>query len=196
MTTISQNGIIAPQSSRAIVVTASGLAVTFDVKTSEKYKQSRDVTDAAIETGYQISDGQVTNQPDISFEGIITGIFASGRRQKVWDPVAAASAVANLQAVFDGGEFCSVYTSFNAKTNCLITSFGASTEAKKNQISVDLSAKAVKVVNFAYTKNAPPAKNNSSKPAAAAKTTSGKKSTEKTDDKDKDKESILNAILF
>lgn len=196
MTTSYSGGMYAPSTDKAIIVSASGLAVTFDVKTSEKYKQSRTVTSAAVEVGYKISDGQVTDQPDISFDGIVTGIFASGSRQKVWDPVSAASAIANMQAVFDAGEFCSVYTSFNAKTNCQIVDFEADTEPKKNQINVKMSAKAVKVVNFAYTKNAPPSKNKSKSPAAAAQTTSGKKTAEKKDSTQQEKESILNAILF
>ncbi|ECG8591594.1 hypothetical protein FNI11_17920 [Salmonella enterica subsp. salamae] len=105
MTAISNGGLDAPQSNSAIIVTESGLAITFDAKTSEGYELSRDVAEAALETGYKIADGIVTNQPEISFEGIVTGVYQAGiSGQRVWDPVAAAAAVANMQAVWDGAE--------------------------------------------------------------------------------------------
>ncbi|HHW4412159.1 TPA: phage baseplate protein [Citrobacter gillenii] len=60
------------------MVTESGLAITFDAKTSEGYELSRDVAEAALETGYKIADGIVTNQPEISFEGIVTSVYQTG----------------------------------------------------------------------------------------------------------------------
>lgn len=122
----------------------------------------------------------------------------SGKR--VWDPVAAAAAVANMQSVWDSGEFCSEYTSFNASTNCQITAFSATTEPKKNAINIKISLKSVKVITFAYTKNVPPAKNKSSDASASGKQPSGKKSTENfgttTSQNEEEKESVLNAIFF
>ncbi|RFU90823.1 hypothetical protein DZA29_12725 [Citrobacter gillenii] len=61
------------------------------------------MAEAALETGYKIADGIVTNQPEISFEGIVTSVC------RVWDSVAAAAAVANMQAIWDSGEFFSAY---------------------------------------------------------------------------------------
>ncbi|EDX9415171.1 hypothetical protein CBJ64_000236 [Salmonella enterica subsp. enterica serovar Agoueve] len=201
MTAISNGGLDAPQSNSAIIVTESGLVVTFDTRTEEEYEQTRDVTEATLETGYKIADGIVTNQPEISFTGIITGVYQAGTTgQCVWDPVAAAAAVANLQAVFDSTEFCSAYTSFNASTNCQITAFSATTEPKKNAINIKISLKSVKTVTFAYTKNAPPAKNKSGDASASGKQSSGKKSTENSDSTtsqdEEEQESALNAILF
>ncbi|ECI5564211.1 hypothetical protein H3Z28_002327 [Salmonella enterica subsp. enterica serovar Ank] len=200
MTAISNGGLDAPQSNSAIIVTESGLVVTFDTRTEEEYEQTRDVTEATLETGYKIADGIVTNQPEISFTGIITGVYQAGTTgQRVWDPVAAAAAVANLQAVFDSTEFCSAYTSFNANTNCQITSFNASTKTKQNAIEVKISLKSVKTVSFAYTKNAPPAKNKTGDGSASGKQSGGKQSTENTtqdQENEEEKESSLNAILF
>ncbi|WP_447510384.1 phage baseplate protein [Citrobacter gillenii] len=73
--------------------------MTFDAKTSEGYELSRDVAEAALETGYKIADGIVTNQPEISFEGIVTSVYQTGLSgRRAWDSVAAAAAVANMQA--------------------------------------------------------------------------------------------------
>ena len=43
-----------------------------------------------METGYKIADGIVTNQPEISFEGIVTSVYQAGSSgRRVWDSVAA-----------------------------------------------------------------------------------------------------------
>uniref|UniRef100_UPI003D6E1B0A hypothetical protein n=1 Tax=Citrobacter freundii TaxID=546 RepID=UPI003D6E1B0A len=36
------------------------------------------MAEAALETGYKIADGIVTNQPEISFEGIVTSVYQTG----------------------------------------------------------------------------------------------------------------------
>ena len=51
MTAINNGGLDAPQSNSAIIVTESGLAITFDAKTNEGFELSRDVAEAALETG-------------------------------------------------------------------------------------------------------------------------------------------------
>ena len=102
------------------------------------------MAEAALETGYKIADGIVTNQPEISFEGIVTSVYQTGLSgRRAWDSVAAAAAVANMQAW-----------------------------------GILFGVQSVKTVTFAYTKNAPPAKNKSGDASASGKESSGKKSTE------------------
>lgn len=68
------------------------------------------MAEAALETGYKIADGIVTNKSEISFEGIVTSVYQTGLSgRRAWDSVAAAAAVANMQAIWDSGGFFSAY---------------------------------------------------------------------------------------
>ncbi len=66
-------GLNAPTGRRAVIVSASGAVITLRLKKRENYTAKRNVTQGTLETGYQISDGVVNEQPDIEIEGIVTG---------------------------------------------------------------------------------------------------------------------------
>ncbi|EPK3281764.1 TPA: hypothetical protein R4193_002848 [Serratia marcescens] len=196
MTTNTLGGLVAPATSKAIIVLESGLVVSFDVKTSERYTNKRTVTESKLEIGYKVSDGIVTDTPTIEFEGVITGvtnylIYAS----KVFDATAAASAVASIDNAYKTEELASVYTSFNAIPNCVFTGFEVEVSPDKTAFNIKASAKGVNFVSFNRTTGEAPSKGKTKKPAGKGKTNTGKKSA-KPATEEKQKQSTLNAIFF
>ena len=66
-------GLNAATGKRAVVVGESGAVISLRIRRNESYAVKRSVTQGAVETGYKISDGTVTEQPVIEIEGVVTG---------------------------------------------------------------------------------------------------------------------------
>lgn len=169
-----QEGLNAPVNRRAVIVLSNGQTVSLRLRRREQFSQKRSVTKGALETGYRISDGTVTDQPTVSIEGIITG--ADGKAV-AYDDVRASSEVASIQAAFKTDELVSVYTSFIALADASFTEYRAEMVPGKKQIVINLSAEGISFANFSQTTGAPPAKKVSN-PKGKGTTNGGKKSVE------------------
>lgn len=167
-------GLASPPSNMAAIVLSNGTAITLKLNKKETFGKKRSVSRGAVESGYIISDGTVTEQPTISVEGIITG---TNRMLKAFDAIRASNEVTSIQAAFDANELVSVYTSFNAVPNAVFTEFKAEMVAGKNLINITLSAQVIRFANFSRTTGEPPAKKVSD-PKGKGTTNGGKKSAE------------------
>lgn len=167
-------GLMSPPTNNAAIVLSNGTAITLKLNKREQFGQKRSVSQGAVETGYRISDGTVTEQPTITIEGVITG---TNGRLKAYDSIGASSEVTSIQMMFDANELVSVYTSFNALANAVFTEFKAEMVAGKNAINITLSAQSIRFANFSRTTGEPPAKKVSD-PKGKGTANRGKVSTE------------------
>jgi hypothetical protein len=163
-------GLTAPEDNRAVIVLESGVTVSLRLKARESYSVKRSVSEGKKETGYKVSDGVVNDTPQIDFEGIITG---SDDKRIAYNGIQAASDVASIQNAFNLEELTSVYTSFIAITNAVITDFKAEASKDKKAININLSVKHIDYTTFQRTQGAPAKTKN---PAGKGKTNTGKKS--------------------
>ncbi|WFZ22224.1 hypothetical protein NFK58_12990 [Citrobacter portucalensis] len=168
-------GLNAPTGKRAVIVSASGVVVNLRLRKRETYSVKRNVTQGAIETGYKISDGTVTEQPEVNIEGIVTG---SDGYTLAFDPTRINSEVASINNAFNLDELVSVYTSFNAVSDAVLTEFQAEATPKDKTITIKLAAKKIKFVTFQRTQNEAPApkKTKTKNPAGQGRAGTGKKS--------------------
>lgn len=147
-------GLNAPTSKRAVIVSASGVVVNLRLRKRETYSVKRSVTKGALETGYKISDGTVTEQPGVNIEGLVTG---SDGYALVFDPTRIDAEVASINNAFNLNELVSVYTSFIAVSDAVLTEFQAEATAKDKTITIKLAAEKIKFVTFQRTQNEAPA---------------------------------------
>lgn len=169
---MADDGLSAPVDRRAVIVTSDGTLVLLRLRKRETYSQKRTVTQGTVETGYKISDGDVTDQPVVTVEGIITG---ANNKAIAFNEIAASSEVANLQAVFDNSGLVSVYTSFVAVPDARITEFKAEMVAERKAINITLTAQHIRFTNIGKTTGAPQTKK-VSEAKGQGTTNSGKKS--------------------
>lgn len=168
-------GLNAPTGRRAVIVSASGAVITLRLKKRENYTAKRNVTQGTLETGYQISDGVVNEQPDIEIEGIVTGSDGYGL---AFDPSRLSAEVSSINNAFTPNELVSVYASFIAVSDAVLTEFNAEATPKQKTITVKLSAKKIKFATFQRTQNEAPApkKTKTKNPAGQGRVSTGKKS--------------------
>lgn len=189
-TTSTQGGLQSPADKRAVIVLEGGVTVSLRLRSSERYRVSRSITDGTTETGYKLSDGVVNETPEIEIEGIITG---SNLITEPNNMARAASEAASLKSAFEREEFASVYLSFIAMPQVVLTELTIEARPKQSYFTVSLTAKRVKTVSFTRaTGTAPAAK--TKKNAGKSKSTTGKKSA--TPASEPEKQSALNAIFF
>ncbi|CNI62876.1 phage baseplate protein [Yersinia pekkanenii] len=182
-------GSIEAPTEKAVIVLESGLVVTLDVRLSERYSQKRSVSKSTIETGYKISDGNVTDMPEIAFEGIITGVSSLiNLPRKPFDKEQADAAIASIDAAFKAEELATVYTSFITVPDCVFTLFDVEATPKQTAYIVKIEAESIRRVTFATAQGAP---TKTSKPAGKAKISSGKKTAESISTNNAPKTDIL-----
>lgn len=174
-------GLASPPSSVAAIVFSNGTAITLKLNKKETFGKKRSVSRGAVESGYVISDGTITEQPVISIEGIITG---TNGMLKAFDAIRASNEVTSIQAAFDANELVSVYTAFNAVQNAVFTEFKAEMVAGKNLINITLSAQVIRFANFSRTTVGIPA-GKVSDPAGQGTTNGGKVSVKKVEGAEK-----------
>lgn len=171
-----QTGSIEAPTEQAVIVLESGLVVTLDVRLSERYSQKRSVSKSTIETGYKISDGNVTDMPEIAFEGIITGASSQTTlARKPFDKEQADAAIASIDAAFKAEELATVYTSFITIPDCVFTLFDVEAAPKQTAYIVKVEAESIRRVTFATAQGAP---TKTKSPAGKTKVSSGKKTAE------------------
>ncbi|HEY3591940.1 MAG TPA: hypothetical protein VGL07_18005 [Buttiauxella sp.] len=168
-------GLNAPNGSRVVIVSASGVAVSLRLRKRENYSVKRSVSKATLETGYKISDGTITEQPEIDIEGIVTGSDGYGL---AFDPTRINAEVNSINNAFALNELVSVYTSFIAISDAVLTSFSAEASPRDKTISIKLSAEKIKFTTFQRTQNEAPApkKTKTKNPAGQGRAGTGKKS--------------------
>lgn len=168
-------GLNAPGGVRVVIVSASGVAVSLRLRKRENYSIRRGVSKAALETGYKISDGTVTEQPIIDIEGIVTG---SDGYHLAYDPSRINAEVSSINNAFTIDELVSVYASFIVMSDAVLTAFSAEASPKDKTISIKLSAERVKFTTFQRTQNEAPApkKTKTKNPAGQGGAGTGKKS--------------------
>lgn len=145
---MAEDSMNAPPDRRAVIVLSNGTVVSLRLRKRETYSQKRSATQGAVETGYKISDGTVTDQPVITVDGIITG---ANSKAIAFNDVAASSEVTNLQAAFDANELVSVYTSFVSVANAVFSEFKAEMVAGRNVINITLTAQGIRFTNITKT---------------------------------------------
>ncbi|HEY2452886.1 MAG TPA: hypothetical protein VGI71_09735 [Scandinavium sp.] len=180
-------GLNAPAGRRVVIVSSSGVSVSLRLRKREAYSAKRNVSQGALETGYKISDGTVNEQPGIELEGIVTG---SDGYALAFDPSRINAEVASIKNAFNLDELVSVYASFIAMSDAVLTEFTAEATPKDKTITIKLAAKKIKFVTFQRTQNEAPApKSTKTKnPAGQGRADTGKKSATP---KDKPKTDIL-----
>lgn len=174
-------GLTAPADNRAVIVLESGVTVSLRLKTRETYSIKRSVSEGKKETGYKVSDGVVNDTPEVEFEGFITG---SDDKRIAYNAVQASSDVASIQNAFNLSELASVYTSFIAITDAVITDFKAEASADKKAINISLSVKHIDYATFQRTQSAPSSKTKN--PTGKGKANTGKKSATPVSPQQKD----------
>lgn len=173
-------GLYAPGGNRAVIVSASGVTVSLRLRKRETYSVKRTLSKAALETGYKISDGTVTEEPVIEIEGIVTG---STGYNLAYDPTRINAEVNSINNAFKTNEIVSIYASFIAVSDVVLTAFNAEATPKDKTISIKLSAERVKFTTFQRTQNEAPApkKPNTKNPAGQGRASTGKKSAAPVD---------------
>lgn len=86
--------------------------------------------------------------------------------------------MASINNAFNLDELVSVYTSFNAVSDAVLTEFQAEATPKDKTITIKLAAKKIKFVTFQRTQNEAPApkKTKTKNPAGQGRAGTGKKS--------------------
>lgn len=170
--------IAAPRDARAVMVFESGVTVSLRLKTRESLEVKRTVTQGVIETGYKISDGTVDDPRVISLEGIITGAIlphAYGLLHMNQNQMLAMNEAQYIDAAFSLKEFMSVYTSFNAMPQSVITTLSIEAVPKTSHYTVKLTAQKVETRTFQRSRTKS-AQAKTSNPAGQGTVTTGKKS--------------------
>ncbi|EGF4813941.1 hypothetical protein ICF92_003287 [Escherichia coli] len=173
--------ITAPRDERAVMVFESGVTVSLRLKKREELSVKRTVAKGKVETGYKIADGTVDDPKVISIEGIITGAilpYTFGLLSATQNMILAMNQAQQIEAAYDIKEFVSVYTSFNAMPQAVITSLSISREPKQNFLTVKLTAEKVDTVSFQRSRSI---KSKSSSTAGQGRTSAGKKTAAPVD---------------
>ncbi|MFZ5128842.1 phage baseplate protein [Enterobacter roggenkampii] len=176
--------ITAPRDERAVMVFESGVTVSLRLKKREELSVKRTVAKGKVETGYKISDGTVDDPKVITIEGIITGAmlpYAFGLLNATQNMVLAMNQAQQIEAAYDLKEFVSVYTSFNAMPQAVITSLSISREPKQNYLTVKLTAEKVDTVTFQRSRSIKSKSSNISSTAGKGRTSAGKKTAAPVD---------------
>lgn len=163
------------------MVFESGVTVSLRLKKREELSVKRTVAKGKVETGYKISDGTVDDPKVITIDGIITGAmlpYAFGLLNATQNMVLAMNQAQQIEAAYDLKEFVSVYTSFNAMPQAVITSLSISREPKQNYLTVKLTAEKVDTVTFQRSRSI---KSKSSSTAGQGRTSAGKKTAAPVD---------------
>lgn len=176
--------ITAPRDERAVMVFESGVTVSLRLKKREELSVKRTIAKGKVETGYKISDGTVDDPKVITIEGIITGAmlpYAFGLLNATQNMVLAMNQAQQIEAAYDLKEFVSVYTSFNAMPQAVITSLSISREPKQNYLTVKLTAEKVDTVTFQRSRSIKSKSSNISSTAGKGRTSAGKKTAAPVD---------------
>ena len=179
-------GLNAATGKRAVVVGESGAVISLRIRRNESYAVKRSVTQGAVETGYKISDGTVTEQPVIEIEGVVTG---SDGYALALDPNRINAEIASINNAFSLNELVSVYASFIVVSDAVLVDFKAEATPKDKTITVKLTVQKVKFVNFQRTKSTAPAPKpaKTKNPAGKSGVVTGKKSAIPVEEKEKEK---------
>lgn len=173
--------IAAPRDERAVMVFESGVTVSLRLKKREELSVKRTVAKGKVETGYKIADGTVDDPKVITIEGIITGAilpYAFGPLNATQNMILAMNQAQYITAAYDLKDFVSVYTSFMAMPQSVITSLSISREPKQNYLTVKLTAEKVDTVSFQRSRSI---KSKSSSTAGQGRTSAGKKTAAPVD---------------
>lgn len=176
--------IAAPRDERAVMVFESGVTVSLRLKKREELSVKRTVAKGKVETGYKITDGTVDDPKVISIEGIITGAmlpYTFGLLSATQNMILAMNQAQQIEAAYDVKEFVSVYTSFNAMPQAVITSLSISREPKQNYLTVKLTAEKVDTVSFQRSRSIQSKSSNISSTAGQGRTSAGKKTAAPVD---------------
>ena len=176
--------ITAPRDERAVIVFESGVTVSLRLKTREDFSVKRTIAKGKLETGYKVSDGVVDDPKVISFEGIITGAilpYSFGLLTAIQNPILAMNQAQQIQAAYDLKEFVSVYTSFMAMPQSVLTSLNISSEPGKNHLTVKLTAEKVDTVTFQRSRSIKSKSSKISSTAGKGRVSAGKKSATPVD---------------
>ncbi len=171
--------ISAPRDERAVIVFESGVTVSLRLKMREEFSVKRTVAKGKLETGYKVSDGTVDDPKVISFDGIITGAilpFSFGILAANQNMILAMNQAQQITAAYDLKEFVSVYTSFMAMPQSVITSLNISAEPKRNCLTVKLTVEKVDTVTFQRSRSIQSKSSNISSTAGKGRVSAGKKS--------------------
>ena len=176
--------IAAPRDERAVMVFESGVTVSLRLKKREELSVKRTVAKGKVETGYKIADGTVDDPKVISIEGIITGAmlpYTFDLLSATQNMILAMNQAQQIEAAYDVKEFVSVYTSFNAMPQAVITSVSISREPKQNYLTVKLTAEKVDTVSFQRSRSIQSKSSNISSTAGQGRTSAGKKTAAPVD---------------
>lgn len=176
MTGLVDAAISAPRDERAVIVFESGVTVSLRLKMREELSVKRTVAKGKLETGYKVSDGTVDDPKVISFDGIITGAllpYSFGILAANQNMILAMNQAQQITAAYDLKEFVSVYTSFMAMPQSVITSLNISAEPKRNCLTVKITVEKVDTVTFQRSRSI---KSKSSSTAGKGRVSAGKKS--------------------
>lgn len=176
--------IVAPRDERAVIVFESGVTVSLRIKMREDFTAKRTVAKGKLETGYKVSDGVVDDPKVISFEGIITGAilpYSFGLLSATQNAVLAMNQAQQIQAAYELKEFVSVYTSFMAMPQSVLTYLNISSEPKTNHLTVKLTAEKVDTVTFQRSRSIKSKSSNISSTAGKGRTSAGKKTAAPVD---------------
>ncbi|WP_313124614.1 phage baseplate protein [Pseudescherichia sp.] len=168
--------ISAPRDERAVIVFESGVTVSLRLKMREEFSVKRTVAKGVLETGYKVSDGTVDDPKIISLEGIITGAvlpYTFGLLNVTQNMMLAMNEAQQISAAYELKEFVSVYTSFMAMPQSVITSLSILREPKQNHLTIKLTAEKVETVTFQRSRSV---KAKSSGTAGKGRVSAGKKS--------------------
>ncbi|BBR58946.1 hypothetical protein WP4W18E05_23140 [Klebsiella sp. WP4-W18-ESBL-05] len=158
------------------MVFESGVTVSLRLKTREELSAKRTVALGKLETGYKIADGTVDDPKNIAIEGIITGAegpYTFGLLSTNQNMLFAMNIAQQIEAAYNLKEFVSVYTSFNAMPQSVMTSLSIIAEPKRKDLTIKLTAQKVDLVTFQRSRTI---KSKSSSTAGQGKVSAGKKS--------------------
>ncbi|WOR42045.1 hypothetical protein R4T16_12390 [Citrobacter freundii] len=179
MTGLVDAAISAPRDERAVIVFESGVTVSLRLKMREEFSVKRTVAQGKLETGYKVSDGTVDDPKVISFDGVITGALLPhtfGILSANQNMILAMNQAQQITAAYDLKEFVSVYTSFMAMPQSVITSLNISSEPKRNSLTVRLTVQKVDTVTFQRSRSIQSKSSNISSTAGKGRVSAGKKS--------------------
>lgn len=166
------------------MVFESGVTVSLRLKKREELSVKRTVAKGKVETGYKVSDGTVDDPKIVSFEGIITGAFMPytwGLLNTTQNMILAMNQAQYITAAYDLKDFVSVYTSFMAMPQSVITSLSITREPKQNYLTVKLTAEKVETVTFQRTRSIRSNSSKTSSTAGQGRVSAGKKSAAPVD---------------
>lgn len=186
MAVTAEAAINAPRDNRAVIVLPNGVTVSLRLKSREDFSVKRTVTQGKLETGYKISDGTVNDPKVISIEGIITGAdfpHSFGLLSTTQNPIFAMNQAQQITAAYDADELVSVYLSFMALPQSVMTSLNITAEPKSNALTVKLTAQRVDFVTFQRSRSIKAQQTKTSSTAGKGTVSAGKKSATPVDAK-------------